>query len=70
MQKEYVIQFHKTINKLLCNLSFAGEYMFLRHISQAITNNLCSSEHVFTIIIVLPMGLHHNSTSSKYTIVE
>ena len=27
MQKEYVIQFNKTINKLLCNLSFAGQYI-------------------------------------------
>ena len=27
MQKEYVIQFYKTINKLLCNLSFAGQYI-------------------------------------------
>ena len=27
MQKEYAIQFYKTINKLLCNLSFAGQYM-------------------------------------------
>ena len=26
MQKEYAIQFFKTINKLLCNLSFAGQY--------------------------------------------
>ena len=26
MQKEYDIQFYKTINKLLCNLSFAGQY--------------------------------------------
>ena len=26
MQKEYVIQFFKTINKLLYNLSFAGQY--------------------------------------------
>ena len=26
MQKEYVIQFYETINKLLCNLSFAGQY--------------------------------------------
>ena len=26
MQKEYVIQSYKTINKLLCNLSFAGQY--------------------------------------------
>ena len=26
MQKELVIQFYKTINKLLCNLSFAGQY--------------------------------------------
>ena len=26
MQKEYVIQFYKTINKLLCDLSFAGQY--------------------------------------------
>ena len=29
MQKEHVIQFHKTINKLLCNLSFAGQYIYL-----------------------------------------
>ena len=28
MQKEYVIQFYKTINKLLCNLSFAGQYIY------------------------------------------
>ena len=28
MQKEYVIQFYKTINKLLSNLSFAGQYMY------------------------------------------
>ena len=28
MQKEYTIQFYKTINKLLCNLSFAGQYTF------------------------------------------
>ena len=27
MQKEYVIQSYKTINKLLCNLYFAGQYM-------------------------------------------
>ena len=27
MQKEYVIQFYEIINKLLCNLSFAGQYM-------------------------------------------
>ena len=27
MQKEYAIQFYKTINKLLCNLSFAGQYI-------------------------------------------
>ena len=27
MLKECVIQFYKTINKLLCNLSFAGQYM-------------------------------------------
>ena len=27
MQKEYVIQFYKTINKVLCNLSFAGQYI-------------------------------------------
>ena len=27
MQKEYVTQFYKTINKLLCNLSFAGQYI-------------------------------------------
>ena len=26
MQKELVIQFYKTINKLLCNLSFTGQY--------------------------------------------
>ena len=26
MQKEYAIQFYKTMNKLLCNLSFAGQY--------------------------------------------
>ena len=29
MQKEYVIQFYKTITKLLCNLSFAGQYISL-----------------------------------------
>ena len=29
MQKEYVIQFYKTINKLLCNLSFAGQYKMI-----------------------------------------
>ena len=29
MQKEYVIQFYKTINKLLCNLSFADQYISL-----------------------------------------
>ena len=28
MQKEYLIQLYKTINKLLCNLSFAGQYIF------------------------------------------
>ena len=28
MQKEYAIQFYKTINKLLCNLSFAGQYIY------------------------------------------
>ena len=28
MQKEYVIQFNQTINKLLCNLSFAGQCIF------------------------------------------
>ena len=27
MQKEYVIQFKKIINKLFCNLSFAGQYI-------------------------------------------
>ena len=27
MQKKYVIQLYKTINKLLCNLSSAGQYM-------------------------------------------
>ena len=27
MQKQYVIQFYKSINKLLCNLSFAGQYI-------------------------------------------
>ena len=27
MQKEYAMQFYKTINKLLCNLSFAGQYI-------------------------------------------
>ena len=27
MQKQYAIQFYKTINKLLCNLSFAGQYI-------------------------------------------
>ena len=27
MQKEYVIQFYKPITKLLCNLSFAGQYI-------------------------------------------
>ena len=27
MQKEYVIQFYKTINQLLGNLSFAGQYI-------------------------------------------
>ena len=26
MQKQCVIQVYKTINKLLCNLSFAGQY--------------------------------------------
>ena len=26
IQNEYAIQFYKTINKLLCNLSFAGQY--------------------------------------------
>ena len=26
MQKQYVLQFYKTITKLLCNLSFAGQY--------------------------------------------
>ena len=26
MQIECVIQFYKTINKLFCNLSFAGQY--------------------------------------------
>ena len=29
MQKEYVSQFYETINKLLCNLSFAGQYIYL-----------------------------------------
>ena len=29
MQKEYGIQFYKTINKLLCNLSFAGQYIYI-----------------------------------------
>ena len=29
MQKEYVFQFYKTINKLLCNLSFAGQYIMI-----------------------------------------
>ena len=28
MQKEYLIQFYKTINKLLCYFSFAGQYMW------------------------------------------
>ena len=28
MQKEYVFQFYEAMNKLLCNLSFAGQYMF------------------------------------------
>ena len=44
MQKEYVIQFFKTINKLLCNLSFAGQYttgdgnhiFTIEHISQTL----------------------------------
>ena len=30
MQKEYAIQFYKTINKLLCNLSFAGQYTLFK----------------------------------------
>ena len=32
MQEEYVIQFYKTMNKLLCNLSFAGQYIINRYI--------------------------------------
>ena len=27
MKKEYDIQFYKTISKLLCNISFAGQYI-------------------------------------------
>ena len=27
MLKEYVIQFYKTVNKLLCNLSFVRQYI-------------------------------------------
>ena len=34
MQKEYVIQFYKTINKLLCNLSFACQYIYIHMYSQ------------------------------------
>ena len=38
MQKEYVIQFYKTITKLLCNLSFAGQYI-LKNFLRWIENN-------------------------------
>ena len=34
MQKEYVIQLYKTINKLLCNLSFAGQYIIFNLIGE------------------------------------
>ena len=30
MQKEYAIRFYETINKLLCNLYFAGQYIWFR----------------------------------------
>ena len=36
MQKEYVIQFYKTVNKLLCNLSFAGQYMKTHYLHVAV----------------------------------
>ena len=35
MKKESVIQFYTTINKLLCNLSFADQYTILHNISYA-----------------------------------
>ena len=40
MQKEYVIQFYKTINKLLCNLSFVGQYNYVQYQNVAVLKDL------------------------------
>ena len=39
MQKEYVIQFYKTITLLHCNLSFAGQYAKQNKKKETIPNN-------------------------------
>ena len=30
MQKEFVIRFYRIINKLVCNLSFARQYIYMQ----------------------------------------
>ena len=48
MQKEYVIQFYKTITKLLCNLSFAGQFIYLISIQMFI----CDADDERKLIII------------------